>query len=116
MGGVSEVMTPTGTVKPDRCRQNMSSLGSITDNWALSMLVIQSKKWPLTGGLLLLRVHCILLSLSLSLFILRDTDWLFVLLLSALIFIKNSHIRLKLGLNETEGHTQREGERVCVCE
>ena len=55
------------------------------------------------------------LSLSLSLFILRDTDWLFVLLLSALIFIKNSHIRLKLGMNETEGHTKREGERVCVC-
>ena len=37
MGGVSEVMTCSGTVKPDGWKQNMSSLGSIIDNWALSM-------------------------------------------------------------------------------
>ena len=115
-------MTCSGTFKPDRRKQNMSSLGSIIDNWALSMLVIQSKRWPLslTGGLLLLKVHCILL-LSLSIFFFFKRHWLAVLLLSALIFIKNSHTRQKLGMNETEGHTKREGERKrerereCVC-
>ena len=64
-------------------------------------------------------LHFTPLSLYIFFFFFFKRHWLAVLLLSALIFIKNSHTRLKLGMNDTqkERKREREGEResVCVC-